>query len=86
NGYVIPISTKFMNGKIIRLAIICCSNDIPATRKLCGYISALTGCHQCYKRTNTGGRKPNFGGFEDMDDWLQKRDLEEHLRNAEGWQ
>ncbi|CAI2197532.1 15425_t:CDS:1, partial [Funneliformis geosporum] len=31
------------------------------------------------------GRKPNFGGFEDIDDWFQERNLEEHLRNAEGW-
>src|SRR5918995_4749439 len=85
NGYVMPISTKFPNGKRIRLAVICCSNDIPAARKLCGHISALTGCHRCYKRANTGGRKPNFGGFEDMADWFQERDLEEHRRNAEGW-
>ncbi|CAI2191013.1 2951_t:CDS:1, partial [Funneliformis geosporum] len=72
NGYIIPISTKFPNGKRIRLAVICCSNDILAARKLCSYISALTNCHQCYKRVNTEGRKPNFSGFEDMDDWFQE--------------
>ncbi|PKB93185.1 hypothetical protein RhiirA5_247878, partial [Rhizophagus irregularis] len=36
-----------LSGKIIRMAVICCSNDIPAARKLCGHISALVGCHRC---------------------------------------
>ena len=85
DGFNLPSSNKHPNGKRIRLAIICCSNDIPAARKLCGHISALIGCHRCYKRANTGGEKPNFGGFENMDDWFQERDLEEHRQNAEGW-
>ncbi|CAI2190553.1 17918_t:CDS:2 [Funneliformis geosporum] len=72
NGYVISISTKFLNGKRIRLAVICCSNNIPAARKLCSHILALTGYYQCYKCANTGGRKLNFGGFEDMNDWFQE--------------
>ncbi|GBC52241.2 hypothetical protein GLOIN_2v1484835 [Rhizophagus irregularis DAOM 181602=DAOM 197198] len=29
------------SGKRIRMAVICCRNDIPAARKLCGHISAL---------------------------------------------
>ncbi|CAI2198637.1 19219_t:CDS:2, partial [Funneliformis geosporum] len=33
---------------------------------------ALTGYHQCCKCANTGGRKPNFGGLEDMDNWFQE--------------
>lgn len=33
-------------GKRIWLAVICCSNDIPAAKKLCGHISALVGCHR----------------------------------------
>ena len=85
NGFNLPSSNKHPNGKRIRLAVICCSNDIPAARKLCGHISALIGCHRCYKRANTGGEKPNFGGFEDMDEWFRERDLEEHRRNAEDW-
>jgi hypothetical protein len=36
-------------GKTVRMAIICCSSDIPAARKLCGHISALAACHRCYK-------------------------------------
>src|SRR6266498_2519036 len=71
--------------KIIRLALICCSNDIPAARKLCGHISAPLSCHRCYKKANSNGNKLNFGGFDDMDDWFVERDLAEHRRNAEDW-
>ena len=85
DGFNLPSSNKHPNGKRIRLAVICCSNDIPAARKLCGHISALIGCHRCYKRANTGGEKPNFGGFEEMDDWFQEWDLEEHRQNAKAW-
>jgi len=80
NGVEIPAA-----GKNIRLALICCSNDIPAARKLCGHISASVSCHRCYKRANLSGNKLNFGGFDDMDDWFIERNLEEYRRNAENW-
>ncbi|GBC46304.2 uncharacterized protein LOC114460739 [Rhizophagus irregularis DAOM 181602=DAOM 197198] len=66
--------------KNIRLALICCSNDIPAARKLCGHISASVSCYRCYKTANSNGNrnKSNFGGFDDMVDWFVERDLDEH--------
>ncbi|GBC46382.2 uncharacterized protein LOC107584155 isoform X2 [Rhizophagus irregularis DAOM 181602=DAOM 197198] len=73
------------SGKKIRMAVICCSNDIPAARKLCGHISALVDCHRCYKTANSSGRRFNFGGFDDIDDWYISRDPNEHQRNAELW-
>jgi hypothetical protein len=86
NGVRLPPTGKYSGGKSIRLAVICCSNDIPAARKLCGHISALSGCHRCYKRANNiDSEKSNFGGFDDMDDWFRERDLTEHRRNAEAW-
>jgi hypothetical protein len=95
NHYLSPIVDElleFWNGieipaakRKIRLALICCSNDIPAARKLCGHISASVSCHRCYKRANINGRKLNFGGFDDMDDWFVERDLEEHRQHAESW-
>jgi len=84
-GICLPPTGKYPEGKKIRLAVICCSNDIPAARKLCGHISALAGCHRCYKSANNVGRKSNFGGFDDMDDWFRKRDPIEHRQNAEAW-
>ena len=95
NYYLFPIVDElleFWNGveipaarKNIRLALICCSNDIPAARKLCGHISASVSCHRCYKRANSNGNKLNYSGFDDMNDWFVKRDLKEYQQNAEDW-
>lgn len=85
NGFDMPVSLE--HKKRIRLAVICCSSDIPAARKLCGHISALVGCHRCYKRaaSDADDQRANYGGFDDIDDWFRERDLNEHRRNAEGW-
>ena len=85
NGFDLPPIEDYPEGKKIRLAVICCANDIPAARKLCGHISALSSCHRCYKRANTSNRKSNYGGFDDMSEWFRERDLEEHRQNAEDW-
>jgi hypothetical protein len=86
NGFNLPISEKHPTGKYIRLAVICCSNDIPAARKLCGHISALEGCHRCYKRANgEEGQRRNFGGFDDIDQWFKPKDALEHRKNAMIW-
>ena len=87
HGFNLPVSSKHPTGKRIRLAVICCSNDIPAARKLCGHISALVGCHRCHKRaeSNDYNKRANFGGFDDIGEWFRERSLDEHRRNAEGW-
>ena len=54
--------------------------DVPVARKLCGYISSLAACHQCYKIAscnNEEEERPNFGGFDDINEWFIQRDLEE---------
>ena len=71
DGINLPFTHNHPTGKnIIRMAVICYSNDIPAARKLCGHISALAACHRCHKRANVNGRKLNFGGFNDMANWF----------------
>jgi tnp2 family transposase len=85
NGIDLPLTEDHPEGKKIRLAVICCANDIPAARKLCGHISALSACHRCYKRANISGKKSNYGGFDDISEWFRERDLEEHRQNAEAW-
>lgn len=34
---------------LVRAALLCCSCDIPASRKLCGFVGhdALMGCNEC---------------------------------------
>ena len=86
NGFSLPKSDKYPTGKHVRVAVICCSNDIPAARKLCGHISALVGCHRCYKRaSDEEGQRINFGEFEDMEEWFRPKDATEHRRNAMIW-
>ncbi|GBB90179.1 hypothetical protein RclHR1_17060003 [Rhizophagus clarus] len=101
NNYLTPIINELLdfwnevklptkkcpNGKKIRLAVICCSNDIPAARKLCGHISALVGCHRCYKiaTSKEEGQRLNFRSFDDMENWFTTRDVKEHKRNAAIW-
>ena len=86
NGFNLPKSDKHPTGKHIRVAVVCCSNDIPAARKLCGHISALVGCHRCYKRASgEEGQRLNFGGFEDINEWFRPKDAIEHRRNAIIW-
>ena len=86
DGVHLPATNKYATGRTVRMAVICCSNDIPAARKLCGHISALVGCHRCYKRASSDeGRRQNFGGFNDMNEWFRTRDLVEHRRDAITW-
>jgi hypothetical protein len=86
NGIELSVTCENPNGKLIRAAVICCACDIPAARKLCGYISARIACHRCKKRANIEGRNNiNFGGFDDIDDWFVPRDVEEIRKNASLW-
>ncbi|PKC02388.1 hypothetical protein RhiirA5_425308 [Rhizophagus irregularis] len=45
NSVDLPSTDLHSTGKKIWMAVICCSNDISAARKLCNHISALVGCH-----------------------------------------
>jgi hypothetical protein len=100
NHYLAPLVDQFIKlwegielhthesptGKFIRVAILCCACDIPAARKLCGHISARVACHRCKKVANFDNRnQPNFGGFDDMDQWFEQRDVEEAKINAFLW-
>ncbi|CAB4435288.1 unnamed protein product [Rhizophagus irregularis] len=59
-GYHIK-TYEYNNGRFIRGAIIGCASDVPATRKLCGFISARIACYRCYKSANLVNNQPNFG-------------------------
>src|SRR5437763_1193411 len=85
SGVNLPPSEDHPAVKKIRLAVICCANDILAARKLCGHISSKAACYRCHKRANAVGRRSNFSGFDDISEWFQDRDPEEHRTNAEAW-
>jgi len=84
NGYNV-ITHEYINGRFIRGAVIGCSSDVPATRKLCGFISARIACYRCYKSANFVGNQPNFGGFEDIDEWFVDQDINIIRENAKKW-
>lgn len=86
HGVELLTTYESSTGKTIRAAVICCSCDIPAARKLCGHISARVACHRCLKRAQYDDRnQPNFGGFEDIDEWFVERDIDQIRKNAYEW-
>lgn len=84
NGYNI-IAHESNNGRFVRGAIIGCSSDVPATRKLCGFISARIACYRCHKSANFVSNQPNFGGFSDFEDWFVDRDIRIIREKASEW-
>ena len=50
-GVTIPCPSHPLKKIFVRAALTCCARDIPATRKLCGFVghSANLGCSKCYK-------------------------------------
>lgn len=84
NGYNI-VTHENDNGRFVRGAIIGCSSDVPATRKLCGFISARIACYRCHKSANFVNNQPNFGGFVDFEDWFVERDIHIIREKANEW-
>lgn len=67
----------------VRLALSCVSCDIPATRKVVGFLghNATLGCNQCYKKfTIRVGDENDFSGY-DRENWVM-RDDEKHRRDV----
>jgi hypothetical protein len=84
----IDLSATFESpsGKRIKCAVICCSSDLPAARKLCGHISAKAACHRCYKRANYDiWNQPHFGGISNMESWFVERDHNLIRNDAINW-
>lgn len=68
---------------LFRVALLCTSSDIPATRKLCGFKghSAELGCSRCLKKfPGSFGEKRDYSGF-DRDSWV-KRNNKDHRQQA----
>ena len=56
----------------IKLALSCVTCDIPATQKVCGFLThnASLGCNKCLKRFNVMfGEPTDFSGF-DHENWI----------------
>ena len=67
---------------VVRCALLCIACDIPASRKVCGFLghSSSLGCSKCYKKfPGTIGDK-DYSGF-DRSLWPM-RTVEDHRRNV----
>lgn len=68
--------------KTLRAALLCNSCDLPASRKVAGFVghNALRGCTKCLKvfPTQAFGEKTFYGGF-DRESW-SPRTLEDHTQ------
>lgn len=68
--------------KKISCALLCVSCDLPAGRKVCGFLShsAHMGCHRCLKKFVGGVGSMDYSGF-DRDKW-KLRSTDEHKQVA----
>ena len=62
----------------VRAGLLCAACDIPASRKLCGFLGhqAHRGCSRCLKRFSGGFGSQDLSGF-DRENW-PKRDIITH--------
>ena len=73
---------SFCGSSFVRAVLSCIICDMPATRKVCGFLghNAVKGCTKCLKEfeTSSFGSKPDYSGY-DVESW-QPRDMASHLR------
>ena len=68
---------------VVKLALTCVACDIPASRKVCGFLghNASLGCSKCYKKFNAQFSGPtDYSGF-DRENW-RRRSNEEHRQDV----
>lgn len=84
-GWCIPTKHPVLKSVVVRLCIGCITCDIPATRKLCGFLghSATLGCNKCLKKflRVEGGDKRDYSGFN-RSEWEFRTKLT-HVSNCE---
>ena len=79
--------TTLEGDHVVRAALLCNSSDIPATRKVGGFVghAALKGCSRCLKEfpTSSIGEKADYSGFNRAS-W-PTRSMEQHKTQGMEW-
>ena len=72
----------YAHNVIVKGALLCVACDIPASRKVCGFLghNANLGCSKCLKRFPGGFGSKDYSGF-DRTLWPE-RTLSEHKVNV----
>lgn len=69
----VTMKLQFSSSTLVRAALLCVTCDIPAARKVCGFVghNALKACTKCCKTfpTKNFGEKPDYSGF-DRSNWM----------------
>ncbi|CAC5417978.1 unnamed protein product [Mytilus coruscus] len=80
-GFLLTSYQEKNKETIFKIALMCVGCDIPATRKLCGFLGhgATLGCSKCYKTFPGDVGHKCYGGF-DVNEW-PSRNLLEHRHN-----
>lgn len=83
NGFWMTSFNSKKKANIFKFAFLCVGCDIPATRKLCGFLghNAKFGCSKCFKEFTGGVGHTDYSGF-DVENW-PRRSLEHHRRVIE---
>ena len=69
----LTIATQQGRSITVRLAVSCVACDIPASRKVCGFLghNAALGCNKCLKRFPRSGQVVDYSGY-DRDSWAYR--------------
>ncbi|EDO42597.1 predicted protein [Nematostella vectensis] len=81
-GHQLVKKVVLTNNTQFRAALLWASSDIPASRKLCGFVghSAKLGCSRCFKSFPGGfGEKRDYSGF-DRENWNIRTNVEQRRR------
>ena len=81
-GFVLKSYKSPNKLKTFKLALLCCGCDIPACRKVCGFLghTANKGCNRCLKEFPGAVGEKSYGGF-DRQSW-KARDRISHLKHV----
>ncbi|EXX53885.1 hypothetical protein RirG_239710 [Rhizophagus irregularis DAOM 197198w] len=85
DGVTFDNTFEYQELRKIQAALILVLCDIPAARKICGHISALSSCYRCEKKANYENHKHNFAGMDNISEWFINRDSAQFRENALGW-
>lgn len=90
-GVIMPVKSSVSSCLSLRIkaALSCCARDVPASRKLCGFLShnAMFGCNKCFKKfshypSSNGGILTDYSGF-DRESWPLRTNSDHRSKVAE---